>query len=228
MPSTWRQRAVWLTAWLVVHGLGNLLSAQVADRGTLLIQQGGHDIGHEDFRVRPAQPGRAAGDSVIASARYPETRPVSEIRATLELIDPGTFHFELLTRGPQGSTQMYASGTPARVTVRSVGRTSEAAREFPGGPGIIVLDDSLFSLFLPAVDAATEAGARLTGLYPRTGRRVRFTATRERQPVTQGGIELQVIRLMGDVEGRIYIDAQGHLSRIELPASGIEATRLRS
>jgi hypothetical protein len=210
----------------MVHGRG--LSAQVADRGTLLIQQGGHEIGHEDFLVRPALPGRPAGDSLIASARYPEARPVSEIRATLELLEGGTFHFELLTRGPQGSTQMYASGTPSRVTVRSVGRSSEVAREFPGGPGIIVLDDSLFSLFLPAVNAATEAGAKLTGIYPRTGRRVRFTAIREKQSVDQGGTQLQVIRLMGEVEGRIYIDAQGHLSRIELPASGIQATRLRS
>jgi|GEM_PF-455160 len=226
MPSTWRRSAVWLAAWLMVHGRG--LSAQVADRGTLLIQQGGHEIGHEDFLVRPAQPGRPAGDSVIASARYPEARPVSEIRATLELLEAGTFHFELLTRGPQGSTQMYASGTASRVTVRSVGRSSEVAREFPGGPGIIVLDDSLFSLFLPAADAATEAGAKLTGIYPRTGRRVRFTAIRERQPVDQGGTQLQVIRLIGEVEGRIYLDAQGHLSRIELPASGIQATRLRS
>jgi hypothetical protein len=200
----------------------------VDDRGALVIQQGGREIGHEDFLVRKQRPGRAGGDSIVASARYPDLKPVTELRAVLERLSPETFQFALVVRSAQGSSQMYASGSPTRITVRSVGRASEVAKEFPGGPGIVVLDDSLFALLLPVAQAATEAGTKLTGLYPRSGKRVRFTATRERQPASREGSQPQVVRLSGGLEGAIYLDAQGRLSRLELTGLGIEATRLHN
>jgi hypothetical protein len=216
--------------WAAVSSLltlpGQVLEAQIRDQGTLSIRQAGREIGHEEYRLVPSRGGRASGDSVTAFARYPESHPSVSIRAVLDR-SPGspTFSYVVEVRGPQGTSQVLAAGSHNRVILRTVGAGSETARELPGGEQVVVLDDSVFSLYSIVAQLATESGRPLTALFPRSARRVSFVARRQTRQ-TAGGAET-VIGLSGGISGTLWLDAGGRLERVELPSSSLEVVRLR-
>lgn len=193
------------------------LPAQESFDHTLSIQQGGKEIGREDYSVRP---GSGTGARVItAQSRYPAANPTVQIRATQERASNGGItKFELDVRQPEGNVIILAAGSGARLIVRSVSKGAEAGRELPGGRDVVLLDDRVFSLYLALADAASAAGARLTAVFPRSGRRAIILARRESGP--QGA----TIKLSGDVTGTLAVDAQGLLQRLDLPAAGILVT----
>ena len=78
----------------------------------------------------------------------------------------------------------------------------------------MLLDDDVHSLYTAVADLATPAGKRLTGIFPRTGRRASFTARLE----SDGQGDTRRITLAGDIAGTMQTDAQGRLRRLELPA----------
>src|SRR6476646_3564905 len=184
---------------------------------TLSIQQGGKEIGREDYSVRPGT--RTGAGAIVARARYPASNPTLQIGATQERADDGTIaKFKLDVQAPEGNTVILAAGSGARLIVRSVTKGSEAGRELPGGRDLVLLDDRVFSLYLALADLATAAGARVTAVYPRSGRRATIVARRESGP------EGATIQLSGDVTGTLTLDAQGRLQRLELPSAGIVVT----
>jgi hypothetical protein len=189
---------------------------QVFDRA-LSVQQGGKEIGREEYAVRP---GSRTGASVItARARYPSTSPTLQLQATQERSSDGAIaKFELDVQAPEGNLVILAAGSGARLIVRSVSKGSEAGRELPGGRDLVLLDDRVFSLYLALADVATAAGARVTAVYPRGGRRATIVARRESGP------DGATIQLSGDVTGTLQVDAQGRLQRLELPGAGIVVT----
>ena len=193
------------------------LPAQETFDQTLSIQQGGKEIGREDYSLRPAS--RTGSMVITARSRSPATSPTTLIRATQERAsDGGIAKFELDVQQPEGNVIILAAGSGARLIVRSVSKGSEAGRELPGGRDIVLLDDRVFSLYLAIADAATAAGTRLTAVYPRSGRRATIIARRESGP--QGA----TIKLSGDVTGTLTVDGQGRLQRLDLPPAGILVT----
>jgi len=193
------------------------LPAQETFDQTLSIQQGGKEIGREDYSVRPGS--RTGAIVITARSRYPATNPTTLIRATQERAsDGGIAKFELDVQQPEGNVIILAAGSGARLIVRSVTKGSEAGRELPGGRDIVLLDDRVFSLYLAIAEAATAAGTRLTAVYPRSGRRATIIARRESEP--QGA----TIKLSGDVTGTLTVDGQGRLQRLDLPSAGILVT----
>ncbi len=193
------------------------LAAQDTFDQTLSVQQGGKEIGREDYSVRPGS--RTGAVVITARSRYPATNPTTLIRATQERAsDGGIAKFELDVQQPEGNVIILAAGSGARLIVRSVSKGAEAGRELPGGRDIVLLDDRVFSLYLAVANAATAAGARLTAVYPRTGRRATIIARRDSAP------EGATIKLSGDVTGTLTVDGQGRLQRLDLPSAGILVT----
>jgi hypothetical protein len=86
---------------------------------------------------------------------------------------------------------------------------------------VVLLDDSIFSLYHPVAELATPAGRPLTAIFPRSGRRATLTARRESG--TAGGASR--IALSGDISGTLQTDANGRLMRLELPDKGLVITR---
>ena len=87
--------------------------------------------------------------------------------------------FQLDVDGPNGPMVILAAGSGARLIIRTVAKGSEAGRELPGGPDVVLLDDQVFSLYCTVADLATPAGRSLTAIFPRTNRRASFVARRE-------------------------------------------------
>ena len=117
-------------------------------------------------------------------------------------------------------TVILAAGSGARLIIRTVARGSEAGRELPGGPDVVLLDEQVFSLYSAVADLATPAGKPLTAVFPRTARRASFVARRE-----PGGAAGARVTLTGDIRGTLSTDAQGRLVRLELPESGTIVSR---
>jgi hypothetical protein len=182
------------------------LLGQGGDRGTFSIKRNGRETGHEEFEIRPGKPGRPVGDSLLSAARYPESRPQTVLEAV--------------------SMQLIATVGRGRVTIRTVGQGAESARELAGGSPVVMLDDSLYALYLPLARYATEQGRTVVAVFPRASRRVQITATRTALSGPGDTGATTVVDLTGGVTGSLYLDAKGRLLEVDFPTLGVEVTRL--
>src|SRR4029077_21040903 len=99
-------------------------AAQQSFDQTLSIQQGGKEIGREDYSIPPGT--RTGSGTILARARYPANSPTLQIGATQERAAAGTIaKFELDGQAPEGNTVILAAGSGARLIVRSVTKGSE-------------------------------------------------------------------------------------------------------
>jgi hypothetical protein len=198
--------------------------AQAATPITLVVSQGGQEIGREDFTLIQGRGRGAPGTTVSATARYPATAPTTRLTALLERTPESAIaKFQLDVESPNGTTVILAAGSGARLVVRTVAKGSESGRELPGGPDVVLLDDEVFSLYATVADLATPGGKRLTAIFPRTGRRAAFTAERE----GTAGEGLRRVKLTGDVAGTLVTDTEGRLHSLELPAQNKVVTRAK-
>ena len=195
--------------------------AQEAAETKLVIQQGGREIGREEFTLSGGRGRGAPGSSLKANARYPANNPTLRLAATLERTSESALaKFQLDVEGPNGTTVILAAGSGARLIIRTVAKGSEAGRELPGGPDVVLLDEGVFSLYIAVADMATPEGKSLTAVFPRTARRSSFVARRE----SGGGNRMT---LTGDIRGTLETDSEGRLVRLELPASGTVVSRAK-
>ena len=204
----------------------SLPAAQVSAQSLvtkLVVTQEGRETGREEFTLNPGRGRGAPGSTLVAVARYPATNPLMKLAATLERTPEFALaKFQLDVEGPNGTTVILAAGSGARLIVRTVAKGTEAGRELPGGPDVVLLDEAVYSLYTAVVDLATPGGKPLTGVFPRTSRRVSFVARRDG---AGGGGRAARVTLSGDINGTLSADAKGLLQCLEFPDSGIVVTR---
>lgn len=197
------------------------VTAQESPGTKLVVTQEGRETGREEFTLGSGRGRGAPGSTLTAVARYPATNPLLKLGATLERTPEFALaKFQLDVDGPNGTTIILAAGSGARLIVRTVAKGSEAGRELPGGPDVVLLDESVYSLYAAVADLATPAGKTLTGVFPRSGRRASFVARRE-----GGGGNSAQVTLSGDINGTLDTDPKGRLRRLEFPGSNILVTR---
>jgi hypothetical protein len=213
-----------IAAVLLLSVPATQLWAQESLETKLVVTQEGRETGREEFSLRPGRGRGAPGSTITAVSRYPATNPMLKVGATLERTPEFALaKFQLDVEGPNGTTVILAAGSGARLIVRTVAKGSEAGRELPGGPDVVLLDESVYSLYTAVADLATPSGKSLTGVFPRTGRRVAFTARREGGE----GNSATRVTLSGDINGSLATDSKGRLQRLEFPGSGILVTRAK-
>lgn len=189
----------------------------------LVIRQEGRETGREEFTFSQGRGRGAPGTTLQATARYPAANPTLRLAATLERTPESALaKFQLDVEGPNGPTVILAAGSGARLIIRTVARGSEAGRELPGGPDVVLLDEGVFSLYGAVADLATAAGKSMTAVFPRTARRASFVARRE-----PGGEAGNRVTLTGGIRGTLLTDSQGRLLRLELPESATIVSRAR-
>ena len=191
---------------------------------TLIISEGGKETGREEFTLTSGRGRGASGTTLAATAKFPAAIPTTRLTALLERTPESAIaKFQLDVEGPGGTTVILAAGSGARLVVRTVAKGSESGRELPGGPDVVLLDDQVFSLYATVADLATPAGKRLTAIFPRTGRRVAFTARRD--PASTA--DSRRVLLTGDLTGTLVTDADGRLQSLELSGQNIVVTRAK-
>jgi hypothetical protein len=198
--------------------IGLPLQAQDRASGTYIVERAGGEIGREQFTLEPGARDRS-GSTLTVSAKYPGAARGGQLGARLERTADGQLSlFQLDVEGETGPTTILAAGAGARVILRTKGEGSEAGREVPGGPNVVLLDDNVQALYLAVATLATPAGARITAIYPRTGRRVQLLARRG-----NGGGSTS-ITLSGEISGTLTLGADGYPTRMEFPGSGTTVT----
>ena len=188
--------------------------AQAPGPITLVVSQGGKELGREDFTLTKGRGRGAPGSTLSATARYPATVATTKLTAVLEWTPEFAIaKFQLDVDSPEGNTVIVGAGSGAGLGVRTVASGSESGRELPGGPDVVLLDDEVHSLYAAVAELATPAGKRLTAIFPRTGKRASFTARLETG--SQG--ETVRVALTGDIAGTLVTDTEGRLRRLDLP-----------
>jgi hypothetical protein len=206
--------------------LATSVEAQNLDQGTLVIKQGGREIGREEFVVRSGRTGGAQGTTLVTRGRFPVVAPAISQEATLERKGDGSFlNIQVMREEGPVVGRFIAEITPRNVLRihSSNSGGSEEAREYPGVPRLVGLADSAFALYAAVVPFATAQGATVTAVFPEDGRRVTFTARR----ITGDGAPGSSIVMSGEINGTIWLDARGNILRLEFPSFGLEAVRLQ-
>lgn len=199
------------------------LAAQSAAT-SLSIYRNGALAGLERYTVSTGPDG-GASVTITSVATYPAAQPTEQYQATLEQDgDDRPSTFILMGGDSSGPVKAMAGVGRGRVTIKASNGRTETGRELPARPNTVLLDDRLFAFFIPVAGLATADGVTLTGIYPRTGRVITFTARVSAGPSGQP----RTVTLTGDITGTITLDGAGQLTRIDLPSEHVSASRVPS
>jgi hypothetical protein len=204
--------------------------AGVRDQGVLVVRRDSQVVGRETFRVLDR--GGLGGWAVDATARWAGPPALTLSPSIQVAADTAP---ESLTFGvAAGAGTERITGAPGlgRFTLRYAAPGMERAREVAARPPLVIVDDSVFSLYLTAAwFAAGRAAPRtISALWPRTAasapltvRDLGMTATvLNRDPAT-----LHQYRVEGDPGGPVlvWLDATGRLMKVERPERNLRAER---
>jgi hypothetical protein len=219
----------------VIAGLAALALLQAAgaplDEGVLVVRQDTLEVARESFRLSRGRLARGGtGWTLATTIRYDRARPVVVLAPILEVTTdsmPATLQYDVAD--PRQPARILGELGRGRFTVRLVARQTERAREFPAGSRTVVLDDSVFALYLFAAWRAA-AESDVTAIVPRGLRRdvlqvrdLGVTATTlNRDPaslrhVTVAGGPNEVVHL--------WLDGSGRLMKIEIPSRHVTVER---
>ncbi len=202
------------------------------DEGTFVVREDTVEVARESFRLVHGRLARGGvGWTLATTIRYDRTRPVVVLSPILDVTtdtQPATLQYDVAD--PRQPVRILGELGPGRFTVRFVARTTERAREFPAGGRPVVLDDSVFALYVFAAWRAAGQPGQLTAIVPRGLRREAVEiqdqglvpTTLNHSPVTLRHITItggpnQVVHL--------WLDASARLMKVEIPSRRLSAER---
>src|SRR3989449_3821777 len=138
------------------------------DEGVLVVRVDTLEVARESFRLTHGRLSRGdAGWTLATTIRYDRARPVIVLAPILEVNSdtmPATLQYDVAD--PRQPSRILGEVGRGRFTVRLVARATERAREFPTGQRAVVLDDSVFALYVFAGWRAASEPSALTAIYP--------------------------------------------------------------
>ncbi len=196
-------------------------SAQETDEGTFVIRRGGQEAAREEFTVRAGQP-RPDAVTIMSTAQYGGAAAPLRLTGVLERNAQGRLtSFRVDHDSGRGPSRFRVEMGHEILVIHQVSEGSESAREMPGNPDILALDDGLYAFYLALAARASDEGTRVRIIFPRTGRRATVTLRQTR------GDGAAAVEMTGDVNGTLRLDARGRVVRMEFPERNTEVVRLR-
>ena len=198
------------------------------DEGTLLVRQDTAEIGREAFRLSAA---RGPGWTLASTVRYDRNRPIVVLNPILEIgADslPATLEFSVAD--PRDPLRILGQLARGRFTVRLLGRRTERAREFPASGRVVVLDDSVFALYVLAAWHAGPSPVPVTAIFARAGRREVLVVQDqgiEATTVNRDPASLRHVTVTAGPERvvQLWLDRAGRLLKVEVPSRRLTAER---
>src|SRR5216110_3660683 len=162
-----------MTACLLALAMLQAGAGTPVDDGVLIIRVDTVEVARESFRLSHGRLSRGeAGWTLATTIRFDRARPVVVLAPILEVNGdtmPATLQYDVAD--PRQPSRILGELGRGRFTVRLVARATERAREFPTGQRAVVLDDSVFALYLFAAWRAASTPRPLTAIFPRALRR---------------------------------------------------------
>ncbi len=217
-----------MTPWLLALAL---LQTPV-DEGTFVVRQDTVEVARESFRLNYGRLARGGvGWTLATTIRYDRTRPVVVLAPILDVTAdtlPATLQYDVAD--PRQPMRILGELGRGRFTVRFLARATERAREFPAGGRPVVLDDSVFALYLFAAWRAAAEPGQLTAIVPRALRR-EAVEIQDHGPapttVNRAPASLRHITLTGgpNLVVHLWLDAAGRLMKVEIPSQRLSVER---
>ena len=205
---------------------------QVADSGVLVIRQDSTLIARESFHTSPDP--TSGGWILDANVRYDRSRPVVQLAPIVQVgSDLAAVKVQFDAGDPGAPLHIIGQVGRHRFTLRYVSRSDERARELPDPGRAVVVDDSVFSLFTPVAWLVRGGTGTVSAIFPRPGVAETWTVKDEglvsTRPGGGGGADtrLQLISIASPRLGniRIWMDAAGRLTKVEIPRLHLSAER---
>jgi len=203
------------------------------DEGVLVVRVDTQEVARESFRLSHGRLSRGeTGWTLATSIRYDRSRPVVVLAPILEVSAdtmPATLQYDVAD--PRQPSRILGELGRGRFTVRLVARATERAREFSTGQHAVVLDDSVFALYLFAAWRAASAPRPLTAIFPRALRRDDVQVQDHGQASTALNRDPARLRHI-TVEGggpetvHLWLDDNGRLMKLEIPSRHLTVERL--
>lgn len=201
------------------------------DEATFVVREDTAVIAHEAFRLAEIRTGAGGtGWTLASTTRY--DRPVLVLAPILELSgdsQPSGLEFDVAA--PQDPQRIRAQFSRGRFTVRFLGRHTERAREFPVTGRTVVLDDSVFALYLFVAWQAGTQPVEISAIVPRGGCRetllVRDLGVGS-TTVNHAPVRLRHVTVTGGPNQivDVWLDENSHLYKVEIPSRRVRAERL--
>src|SRR5437762_7707470 len=143
------------------------------DEGVFVVRVDTLEVARESFRLSHGRLSRGEdGWTLATTIRYDRARPVIVLAPILEVNgDTMPVMLQYDVADPRQPSRILGELGRGRFTVRMVARATERAREFSTGDKAVVLDDSVFALYLFAAWRAAAGPTPLTAPLPRALRR---------------------------------------------------------
>ena len=203
------------------------------DEGVFVVRQDTLEVARESFRLSLGRLSRGGtGWSLATTVRYDRARPVIVLAPILEVNSdtmPVTLQYDVAD--PRQPSRVLGQLGRGRFTVRYVTRETERAREFPTGNRALVLDDSVFALYLFAGWLASTESTDLTAIIPRSLKREAIQVqdhgvsptTLNRDPARLRHV---IVTREGGQAVHLWLDTAGRLMKVEIPSTHVTAERL--
>src|SRR5260370_33767769 len=122
-------------------------------------------MAREEFRLFAGRP--AGGWSLAATTRYGPGAPAIVLAPTLEpAADSTPLALEYAVGDPRDPVRILGQAGRGRFTLRFLGLARERAREGAAAPNMVVLDDSVFALYVFGPRLARPAPGTTTAILP--------------------------------------------------------------
>ena len=203
------------------------------DEGVLVVRVDTVEVARESFRLTHGRLSRGDVGWILATTiRYDRARPVIVLAPILEVNGdtmPATLQYDVAD--PRQPSRILGELGRGRFTVRLVARATERAREFPTGQRAVVLDDSVFALYVFAAWRGASEPGGLTAIFPRGLRRAAVQIQDLGQASTtlnHDPARLRHLTVAGDGQEtvHVWVDASGRLMKVEIPSRNLTAERL--
>ena len=205
-----------------------MAQGRILDQGVLRVVAGGTEIAREEFTITLGSAvAGGAGLRITATAFYPPRRTKITISPFVEL-GPDSMPRLVQYEATNGDDErVLAQIGPRRLTIRRISSRGESAREYPGAPRTMIVDDSVFSLY--AVPPGTASGTvRLVS--PRRDVREDYDLTnRGFEETVVAGQRMDLLHLVltaGTDSRHLWYDDSGRLMKVEIPLRRLYAERV--
>jgi hypothetical protein len=203
------------------------------DEATLAVHEDTAEVAREAFRLvagRGSAPGSTAW-TLATTIRYERRRPMLVLAPILEVTsDTQPVNLEYDVANAVAPTRILGQLSRGRFTVRTLGRSTERAREVPVAGRFLVLDDSVYALYLFAAWVARPQPVTLTAIVPRASRRDTVTLQDrglESTMVRHSTVSLRHVTVTGGPNGQVdvWLDDAGRLVKVEIPSRRVRVER---
>lgn len=209
------------------------LQGAMLDAGTLIVHYDTAEVARERFALHAGRAGTGtAGWTLATSIRYHRARPALVLAPILEIDrDSVVVALQYDVSDPHEPMRILGEAGRGRFTVRFLARHAERAREFPADARTVVLDDSVYALYLLAAWRADATPHSLSVVVPRALRREDLTVQAHGEASTlihRSAVRLQHVTLRGGPNQivHIWLDAEGRLMKIEIPSRRVTVERV--